>query len=649
MKRPLLVIFFLILKMLPGFSQQQKIDSLRLELQKHTADSSRVNLLNELGGRLILKGNYPEARNYLSESRSLSEKLNFKKGISTSLNYLGTIYQRQNNHPEALECYNRALKILDEIDDKSGIANLKSNIGIVYSDEGNYEEALEEYMDACRIRESIKDTFGYASSEINIGNIFFLQNNYAKSREYYMKSLKTMQLLNRKYEEALLLNNIGLIYSAEKDYPTSLDYFFRSLKVTTEIEDKEGIANAYSVIGEVYAKQKFYTQSLEYYTKAVGILRELGNKRYLSETYGLMGIVYDSLNDPQKAMDYFSKQLSLASEIGNKKNISNGYLNLSNQYKKSGDYKKAYNYYLLYSAVNDSLFNETNTKLISEMEAKYQNEKKQKEITQLTNENELKQLRINRDRNKIIAFIFGALLLLIAGFVFYQRTQIRNRQKLNAEILKQKELRTKAIIDAQEGEQIRIAKDLHDGVGQLLTGLKLNWENITSELGTSDEKISGKIRSSGKILDEAASEVRTISHQMMPRTLSESGLVAAIEGMLNSTLKYSSIQYDFEHSNVSGRFSKEIELTIFRVTQELINNILKHSGATTITIQLFRNKNQLVLLVEDNGKGFKFDELKVKGLGLMNITTRIKLINGEVNYEQGPFNGSITTIRVPIQ
>ena len=261
----------------------------------------------------------------------------------------------------------------------------------------------------------------------------------------------------------------------------------------------------------------------------------------------------------------------------------------------------------------------------------------------------MKQMRINSDRNKIVAILAGIIFLVIIGFLFYQWNQLLNRQKLNSEMLKQKEIRIKAIVEAQEEEQVRIAKDLHDGVGQLLTGLKLAWQNIISELNTSDDSVTDKMVSSSKVLDEAANEVRNISHQMMPRTLSESGLIAAIEDMLNSTLKLSSIHYDFEHSNISKRFSKEIEITIFRVTQELVNNILKHSGATTLNIQLFKNKDQLVLFVEDNGKGFEFDELKQRGFGLMNIITRVKLVNGDVNYEPGPFNGTITTIRIPIQ
>jgi signal transduction histidine kinase len=458
-----------------------------------------------------------------------------------------------------------------------------------------------------------------------------------------------MQMLNRNYEVAMLLNNIGLIYSVQKNYPRSLDYFFRCLKVDEEIGDKDGIANAFNVIGEVYERQGLFPKALEYYMRSVSIFEELGNKRALSETYALLGTVSDSLNDHKKAMDYFTKQLSLAKEIGNKKNIREGYLNLSNGYKKMRDFQNAYKYYLSYSEMNDSMFNETNSKLIAETEAKYQNERKQKEITSLLNENEIKQLRINSDRNKMLVFIAGIILLIIIGFFIYLWNQLQNRQKLNSEVLKQKEIRIKAIVEAQEEEQVRIAKDLHDGVGQLLTGLKLAWQNIISELNTSNDSVSGKIISSSKVLDEAANEVRNISHQMMPRTLSESGLIAAIEDMLNNALKLSSINYDFEHSNITGRFAKEIEITVFRVTQELVNNILKHSGATVISIQLVKNNEQLVLFVEDNGKGFKFDELKQKGFGLMNIITRVKLINGDVNYEPGPFNGTITTIRIPLK
>ena len=646
--KTLFFLFFFLTGIILCFSQQSKVDSLKSVLSKSGQDTNRVNLLNEIGGRLILKGNYAEAGSYLNQARSLSGQLNFTKGFIISLNRIGSIYSRQNDNSNALDYYNKALMLTEEINDKRGIADEESNIGVIYCDEGDYKKALDEYFAAYKIRELIKDTFGCANSEINIGNIFLLQNNYSKSLDYYLKSLKTMQFLGHNYETGILLNNIGQVYSAQKDYPKSLDYYFRCLKLDEEIGDKDGIAYSFSVIGEVFGKQGFYPKAIEYYMKSVSVFKALNDKRSLSESYGLLGVAYDSLKDNKKAMEYYFKQLDLATEIGNKKNITESYLAISDEYKKMNDFQNAYKYYVSYTGIKDSIFNESTSKVIAETEAKYQNEKKQKEITSLLNENEIKQIRINSDRNRMYAFILGFVLLIIIAFSFYQWNQLRNRQKLNSEMLKQKEIRIKAIVEAQEEQQVRIAKDLHDGVGQLLTGLKLSWQNIISELNTSNSSVTEKMISSRKVLDEAATEVRSISHQMMPGTLSESGLIAAIEDMLNSALKLSSINYDFEHSNISGRFSKEIEITVFRVAQELVNNILKHSGATTINIQLFKHKDHLVLFFEDNGKGFKFDELKQKGLGLMNIITRVKLIHGDVNYEPGPFNGTTTTIRIPL-
>jgi signal transduction histidine kinase len=317
---------------------------------------------------------------------------------------------------------------------------------------------------------------------------------------------------------------------------------------------------------------------------------------------------------------------------------------------------------LAYVALKDSMFNETNAKLIREIEAKYENEKKEKRIKLLLKENKIKQLEIgnkqleidndklviNNGKNKLYASLLGIVLLVVTGFLLYQWNQSRNRKKLHEEMMVQKELRTKAIIEAQETEQVRIAKDLHDGVGQRLTGLRLGWQNIISDLNETDSSLKNKIVSSGQVLNEAADEVRSISHQMMPRSLSESGLIVAMEDMLNSAFKHSTIHHVFEHSNISQRFKKEIEITVFRITQELVNNILKHSGANEVTVQLFKNKDQLVLMLEDNGKGFKFEEQKQKGLGLINIVTRAKLIGGEVNFQPGPFNGTTTTIRIPV-
>jgi signal transduction histidine kinase len=647
--RSLTIIYFVILHCPLCFSQSQRIDSLKHVLLRSKQDTIRVNLLNEISGHFILNGNYKDALNYLQQSKSLAKQLDFKAGQATSLNLKGTLYLRQNDYAIALKCYREALKIRIELHDKHGIADIKSNLGIIQSEQGRYDKALKEYFEACKLRESINDKFGSASSEINIGNIFFLQNNYPKALTYYSKSLTTMRKLKRNYEIALLLNNIGLIYSTQKKYAKSLECLLECLEVVRKINDEDGEGNVLNLIGEVYSHQGYYDKALKYYEESIPIFERLNNKRALAESYALLGNIYDSLHNSKKATAYFNNQLSIATSIGSRKNIREANLNLSNQYKRMGDFEKAYRYYLAYENMKDSMFNETSTKLINEVEAKYENEKKQKKIKLLLKENQIKQLDIDRGKNKLYASLLGIVSLIVTGFFLYQWNQSRNRQKLYREILAQKEIKTKAIIEAQETEQMRIAKDLHDGVGQLLTGLKLGWQNIINDLKTHETPVKNKIISSAIILNEAANEVRSISHQMMPRALSESGLVVAIEDMLNTSLKHTSIQFNFEHSNITERFSKETEITIFRIAQELVSNILKHSAASIVTLQLFKTNGQLILFVEDNGKGFKFDELEQKGLGLMNIITRAKLLGGEANYEPGPFNGTNTTIRIPIK
>jgi signal transduction histidine kinase len=151
-----------------------------------------------------------------------------------------------------------------------------------------------------------------------------------------------------------------------------------------------------------------------------------------------------------------------------------------------------------------------------------------------------------------------------------------------------------------------------------------------------------------KVLDEACQEVRSISHQMMPKALGERGLLPALEDMLEKSLGLTSIQYQLEHFKVEGeRFNERVEVGLYRVCQELVNNIIKHSGASQVNIQFFKNKTNLVLIVEDNGKGFD-PMAKKEGIGLMNITSRLSTVDGDVSWEAGPKSGSVATVRVPI-
>jgi signal transduction histidine kinase len=248
-----------------------------------------------------------------------------------------------------------------------------------------------------------------------------------------------------------------------------------------------------------------------------------------------------------------------------------------------------------------------------------------------------------------VGSVIFSILLVVSGFLYYQSYKRKQQNRLNAELLREKESGLKAVFDATEEERKRIAKDLHDGVGQQLSAIKLGFEGFLKRVGEKIPSESEKLSSLSKIVDDTATEVRTLSHQMMPRALQEMGLMPAIDEMLGKSLGNTSIEYTFEHYQVEGkRFNERVEVGIYRIAQELVNNIIKHSGANLVMVQLFRNKDYLILIVEDNGQGFHPGSKK-DGIGLMNINTRLGTVNGDVIWEPSPESGTVATVRVPVE
>ena len=239
----------------------------------------------------------------------------------------------------------------------------------------------------------------------------------------------------------------------------------------------------------------------------------------------------------------------------------------------------------------------------------------------------------------LIIVVIIHLMMGLASFIGFLRTRKQNK---HAQIrIEEQQKGLKAVIQAQEDERKRIAKDLHDGIVQQLGGLKLGLEKIFSD------KQNEETNKIVNILDNSAQELRELSHKMMPRSLGELGLIPALDDMLENSLGHTNISYEFEYFGISNRFKENIEIAIYRIAQELVNNIIKHSQATKANIQLIKTGDFVLLIVEDNGKGMNLSKHK-DGIGLMNISSRLDTINGKVNYEPSPESGTLATIKIPI-
>ncbi|MFK7750311.1 MAG: ATP-binding protein [Kordia sp.] len=253
------------------------------------------------------------------------------------------------------------------------------------------------------------------------------------------------------------------------------------------------------------------------------------------------------------------------------------------------------------------------------------------------------------------------LLVLLAGIIgivyvtnffskrkFVKRVhELELKQQFESEkkqaVIQEQERGIKAMIQAQENERGRIARDLHDGVVQQIGSVILKARNFIEKTETKDQKEAETFLEE---LETSNQDLRNISHQMMPRALSDLGIIPALEDMLENSLAYANIKHQFEHFNINERLPERIEVSIYRITQELINNIIKHSKAQNVNVQLFKSDANIILIVEDDGVGMHASKSE-KGIGLLNISSRVDMIHGTVNFEPSPNSGTLVTIKIP--
>lgn len=207
-----------------------------------------------------------------------------------------------------------------------------------------------------------------------------------------------------------------------------------------------------------------------------------------------------------------------------------------------------------------------------------------------------------------------------------------------------------SMLEGQETERRRLAKELHDGIGPLMSTIKLNLDGVKSELSDKYPKASKKIVAMEELVQTVATDLRGISHALMPSAIVDFGLVTALQNLCMKANTSEKIAVEFYHSGIKERLDANTELGLYRITQELLNNAFKYAKATTINVQLIQHKDSIMLTVEDDGIGFepkKLQELVDKGIGLQNIQTRTEALGGTLNIETQLNNGVMTTIEIP--
>jgi serine phosphatase RsbU (regulator of sigma subunit)/Tfp pilus assembly protein PilF len=369
----------------------------------------------------------------------------YEKGKATAYINIGIVYWNTSSFEKALNQFNEALVIWQKIGNDHGKANSYNNIGLVYWNLGNYELAIDNLLKSLKIWEEIGNKNGIGMAYLNIGNIYLNQGINEKALEFYSKSLKINNEIGNKNFIATNLNNIGIIYGNQGNLEKALENHLKALKIREEFKDKKGIAMSYNNIGLIYYEQKNYSKALDNQFKSQIINKEIGNIQGIAVSYTNIGNIYIKQKKFEEALHYNNLALSLDKSIGYKEGVKDTYSSLTELNDKRGDYKQALKYHKLYSEIKDTLLNEQSSEQITEMNTKYDTEKKDKEIIKKDAEISEHQAETERQTLQRNAFIIGfALVIVLAFFIFKGFRQKQNANKLleekNGLIEKQKQL-----------------------------------------------------------------------------------------------------------------------------------------------------------------------------------------------------------------
>jgi signal transduction histidine kinase len=623
-----------------------KVDSLILLLARAN-DTTRVQLLTEICWQLTY--NHPEeALKYGNEALTLAQTINYKQGLATANNRLGIVYDLTGKYEKALDHYKLSLEYSREINNKSSIASVLNNIGLIYWNVGDYDRALDHYFQSLKIFEEINNEKGISNTLNNIGLIYWDSGQLDNAIQFQEKALENRKRMNDTHGIGASLTNIALIYQDKKDYDKAIELFRQSIEHKEKIKDLYGLGIAFKGLGTAYEKKGNLNEALEWYEKAMHI------KTSINDQYGIASLlldiagIYKRMGNYDDALKNLGKASAIAEQLKSHKLMYKIYEALAIIYHKKKNYRLAYEFQKKHSIAYDSMFNEQKSRQIVELQTLYETEKKEKQILKLNQEKEIATLQLKR-QNTLLAWIVSLFIILfLVVWVIYQQYRLKQQKLLQTERDKQQHIRLKTIIETQEQERKRISKDLHDHIGQLLAAAKINLSAFEDELPTLPHESISKFEHSKQILNEAIAEVSSISQQMMPKALCEEGIIVAIDNLLRNTLSKTGINYHFYHALKTERLQENIEIGIYRIAQELISNIVKHSKASEINVQLYNARNHLIFSVQDNGQGIKTNAPK-NGMGLENIRSRAQTMNAHFYFESEEGQGTFSAIRIPLE
>ncbi len=632
---------------------------------------------------------YVEALGYDSLALNHAENGGYRHGESLAYGSIGREFNARGHIKEAKENYLKALTLelsLKETDTES-LLTYYNQLGILCRIFGEYQQSIDYLSDGIQLAEKNQKHRSLALLYMNKANTLAETSQYDESATMHLKSIAIKERLNDSLGLAQSYGNLAIVFRRAKEYDKAISYFLRNKGIVLQLEEYRSVGLAASNLAVTHIEMGDFDAVRSFFDEAVSNFGKVSDIRGLGLAYHNYGNFLFDMNEIDSAEVLMKKALDFREKVGSNTEISSTLANLgklylkagktgvaekymldaksrldttqktqglldvfsylSTLYVKKGDYRNAFEYQSKVLDLEKSMFTENDRITILKAESKYELEKRDLQMAFEKEKQREKQFNII-----LIAALIVLALVTTAAMSLFRRRQARERHQAQLTQLAQEHriATARALREAEEEERKRIAGKLHDEVGAQLSIARLNINQLESEVFVADSEAGAKLHAAQKLLGEMSETVRSISHSLMPIALEKYGLKRAILDLVNAVNASGKIKVEelIEGLDHADSWSDEFRFGLYRIVQEILNNIIKHAQATHILVQIVELEQSITIYMEDNGRGLDSNGIQF-GVGLKLLKSNIEYFNGAIEINGRENQGTFVLIELPLE
>lgn len=603
-----------------------------------SADTAKVMALLAISDQHYYADRIDSAEHYCLKAGALARALNFKRGIAEFVSYYIAVLNRQGRYTEALAMALESLEVCKTMNNRSMLAMAYNNVGNQNQYLGDLKSSATNYLNALIFSEGVDAPERRMRYSNNLASVFLQLEDKSKSYYYAKKSYQLASVTSDSGGTASVLVNLSLSEVLNEKFDDAIRHLDQVYALGKALGDNSYVLDALINKADVYARLKDYEKALQLYQRSFQILKTYPVPDY--QLYVYWGLAQNNyhLGNYTPAQKHLNKSISIAKEIQALQELSKLYLLGSEIHEKKAEHLDALAMRKQFESLNDSLVGAETRKNIHQLEIEYQTAQKEKAIADQELIIARNRLEIERKDKSILLWSAVAVVLLSSIVVFVMH--YRNKQRRNAEQLvllrRQNELEVlNALVEGEEKERSRLARELHDGVGGILSASRMHLsiiEEVTPHGGQPYQ-----IKNVSSLIEQATQEIRTIAHNLFPDLLLANDLNVAVANFCER-MRSAGLNIDYYCLGTIPALDNRLKLIIYRAIQELVNNAMKHAKAEHVLVQMSQRDDIITIVVEDNGKGF--DTHVSKGMGLTSLEKKVRNLNGQLTIESTPGRGA---------